>query len=83
MLTIPSPEIKARYRFQQYLFERGFRNVTVNVLIVSQSPKRYKIKLLAPNVNGHNVGDEIWVNKASVTIPPAPEDYTDAWWNNN
>lgn len=71
----------AKYRYQQYLYEKGFREVIVNVLVVAQSPKRYKIRLLAPNVNGHNYGDEIWVFKSSVSIPPTPADYTDAWWN--
>ena len=74
--------MKATYKFKQYLYERGFEEHSCDVEIVSETAKQYKIKLLAPNVNGHQWGDLIWVRKSSVVTPPPQVDCSNQWWQN-
>lgn len=78
--------MKATYLYQHYNFNtQKPETISIPVEILKETPKSYRVKLLAPNVNGHKWGDEIWVQKKSITGVPHPKkeyDYSDAWWNN-
>lgn len=61
---------KATYCFRQYLYEKGMsETIKVPCEIIGETEKRYEIKLLAPNVNGHNFGDKIKIQKRNVILP--------------
>ena len=78
--------MNATYLYQHYNYNtQKIKVIQVPVEIVSETDKSYRVKLKAPNVNGHRWGDLIWVQKKSISLPKTePEyDYTDAWWNNN
>lgn len=74
--------MKATYKFKVYQYDKGFDECSCGVEIVGETKKQYKVRLLAPNVNGHRWGDVISVNKSSVVTPPPQVDCTNEWWQN-
>lgn len=74
--------MKATYHFSVYRYDKPMERYSVPCEIIDESKTRFKIKLLASNVNGRNYGDVIWVRKCKVTYPKAHVDTTDAWWHN-
>lgn len=74
--------MKATYHFLHYGFDKPSERCSVPCEVLDESPKRYKIKLLANNVHGRNYGDIISVMKKSVTFPKTKVDCTNAWWHN-
>lgn len=73
---------KARYRFRQYLFGKGYQSYEINVEVLDESDRSFKIKLLQPTCT-RRCGDVIWVRKNNVVIPREKPDCTNEWWNNN
>ena len=70
------------YRFMQFMPDGSLVPCVCQCEIMSQTEKTLVIRLLSPNVNGHRYGDEIRVQKKSVTWHTTV-DCTDKWWNNN
>ena len=74
--------MKATYHFSVYRYDKPMERYSVPCEIIDESKTRFKIKLLASNVNGRNYGDEIWVQRKSVIYPKPIVDTTEEWWNN-
>lgn len=73
-------EIKANYRFYDYWHKQ---TIVVPCVVVNETEKSYRIKLLAANVRGRKWGDFTWVSRDSVTFEKEPVDCTNAFWNND
>lgn len=77
--------MKGIYKFSTYRFDKEALFSHCDCEILDETAKRYKIKLLAPNVYGHRYGDVIWVSKSKVQLPCIPNptvDCSSAWWQN-
>ena len=75
--------MKATYRFLHYGYNKPSEWCSVPCEVIEEGERRYKIKLLAPNVRGRNYGDIISVMKKNVKFPKEKVDCTNEWWNNN
>lgn len=73
--------MKATYRFLHYGYDKPSEYCFVPCEVIEETQKRYRIKLLAPNVHGRNYGDIISVMKKSVIFPKAEVDCTNEWWH--
>ena len=74
--------VKATYHFVQFRFDKEPLRHHVPCEVLKETDKSYYIKLLAPNVRGHQYGDCIWAGKDMVTFPKAEVDTTNEWWQN-
>ena len=71
---------KARYKFRQYLYDKGYQSYEINVEVLEASDRSYKIRLLQPTCT-RRYGDVLWVRKSHVVFPKEAPDYSEAWWN--
>ena len=72
--------MKATYHFSQSLFGKGYQRYAINVEVLGETDKSYKIRLLQPTCN-RRCGDVIWVRREHITFPKTPYDCSGEWWN--
>lgn len=76
-----SEPIKARYKHYYYdKFSRIATPKLSNVEVIEEATKRFKIRLLTSDVSGHERGDIMWADKASIIFPKTVD--SDPWYNN-
>lgn len=73
--------MSATYFYREYLFNKGFESRIAPVEIVSETAKRYLVKLIGVWVRGHAPGTTMWVQKRHVAVEKPPVDCTEQWWN--
>lgn len=73
---------KGTYNCLHRRFDGTYEPLHVPCEILAETSKTYKIRLLAPNVNGHRHGDVIRVQRRMVSGAPmeARVDCTEEWW---
>lgn len=64
-------------------FDGTYEPLHVPCEVLAETSKTYRIRLLAPNVNGHRYGDIIRVQRRMVSGGPeaAGVDCSGAWWH--